>query len=118
MSNGEQTYKALKASVLKTLIASFDPDWVDLVEDAYKGFIKDAQDDTKVEVEIPNRENPDSEMVIQAYISDDGECSDISKPLLLSDVLLEAVRTYGKEDALRALNNSLAKVYTKLENKQ
>jgi hypothetical protein len=32
MSNGEQTYKALKASVLKALIASFDPDWEELVE--------------------------------------------------------------------------------------
>lgn len=117
MSNGEQTYKALKASVLKTLIANFDPDWDELVEGAYKGFIKDVQDDTKVEIEIPDHEDPDSEMVIQAYISDDGECSDIHKPLLLSDMLLYAVWTYGKEDALRALNNSLAKVYAKLEEK-
>ena len=117
MSNGEQTHKALKASVLKTLIASFDPDWDDLAGDAYKGFIKDVHDDTKLELLIPNYKGPDSEMLIQAYIADDGEFSDLGPPLLLSDMLFDTIGTYGKENALRALNNTLTTFYAKLESK-
>lgn len=114
MSNGEQTYAALKAGVLKTLIDSFNPDWDSLARDAYIAFIKDAQDDTKLEI-YSNTNDPDTELVVQAYILDEEDARDLCKPLLLSDMLLDAIWTYGKEDALRALNLSLAKVYAKLE---
>lgn len=117
MSNGEQTYKALKASVLKALIASFDPDWEELVEDAYKGFIKDVHDDTRLEMEIPDYKGPDSELLIQAYLADDGDFSSLGAPFSLSDMLFDTIISYGKENALRALNNTLTAFYAKLEKK-
>jgi hypothetical protein len=117
MSNGEQTYKALKASVLKTLIASFDPDWEELAEDAYKGFIKDVHDDTWLGLEIPDYKGPDSEILIQAFLADNGEFSSLGASFSLSDMLFDTITTYGKENALRAVNNTLTAFYAKLEEK-
>jgi hypothetical protein len=115
MSNGTKTYEAVRDSVLAAIVKGFDPEWDVLVGAAYEGFIADVQDDLKIEIEV---QDFDEEMSIQPYLLGgdlDSEVFDLMEPLLLSDLLFRTISSYGKEHALRALNNTLTAFYAKLE---
>jgi hypothetical protein len=115
VSSGAKTYDAVKFNVLAAIVKGFDPEWDVLVGAAYEGFIADMQDDLKIEIEILD---DDEEMSIQPYLLGDdlnSETFDLMEPLLLSDLLLRTISRYGKDNALRALNDTLTAFYAKLE---
>lgn len=121
MSSGAKTYDAVKINVLAAIVKGFDPDWDVLVGAAHEGFIADMQDDLKIEIEIPDDDEEDAVMSIQPYLLGDdlnSEVFDLMEPLLLSDLLLRTISHYGKDHALRALNNTLTAFYAKLEEQQ
>lgn len=118
MSNGTKTYEAVRGSVLAAIVKDFNPDWDALVSSAYEGFIADVQDDLKIEIEVQDFDEEDAVMSIQPYLLGgdlDSEVFDLMEPLLLSDLLFRTISSYGKEHALRALNNTLTAFYAKLE---
>lgn len=115
MSSGTKTYDAVKINVLAAIVKGFDPDWETLVGAAHEGFIADMQDDLKIEIEI---EDDDEEMSIQPYLlgsHPNSEVFSLMEPLLLSDLLLKTISHYGKDIALKALNDTLTAFYAKLE---
>lgn len=115
MSSGTKIYAAVKLSVLAAIVKGFDPDWDVLVGAAHEAFIEDMQDDLKIEIEIAD---DGEEMSIQPYLlgSDlNSEIFDLMEPLLLSDLLLKTISYYGKDKALKALNDTLTAFYAKLE---
>lgn len=52
MTSGAHTYEAMRKQVMKVLVEDFHPDWESLTEEAYNGFLRDLEDDLRVELRL------------------------------------------------------------------
>ena len=118
MGSGNKMYDAIKEGVLNSL-TNFSPDWDTLAKDAYEGFIADMKDDvllgiSSIEDEDDDDYDLDAEIMIQAYVHDDGDCPDLGNAVPLSDLLVSSVKWTSREYVDRIIRNSLAAFQAKL----
>ena len=123
MTNGAETYGAIREGIIKSLIDNWHPDWDDIAEKAYQGFIKDLGEDLSVfciasddDEDLESKETPiKSEIIIDVYITDAADCPQIGKNILLSDALAEMFKSYESWAVEKMLENSINALREKLK---
>ena len=121
MSHGEKLYAGLRKAVMKSLTTDWHPDWDDIAEPAYKGFLKDLRDDASVNFgwniySIRGQKRKNLEFEVQAFIMDSCLDNDLGKPVLLSDILARFAKDMADpEEAERLVENSLIEFRKKMQ---
>ena len=120
MSQGEKLYAGLRKAVTKSLTTDWDPDWFDIAKSAHAGFIKDMQDDAKVDyswnlMSASNKKRKNLEFELQIYIRDDEVRNELGKQRLLSDILVDFAKFLDAEEAERLVANSLTEFRKKMQ---
>ena len=121
MSHGEKLYAGLRKAVMKSLTTDWHPDWDDIAEPAYRGFLKDLRDDACVDfgwnvVYAKGKKRENLEFELRAFIRDGCLDNDIGKPVLLSDILASFAKDMADpEEAERLVANSLTKFRKKMQ---
>lgn len=114
MTNGIEMQEALEKAVLEAITRDFTLDWSDGVDAVYKGFIRDLKADVVPELQMG--ETADGhELFGIVWFADDNEAVIVGSKEPLSEMLHQAVLNYGKEEALAALETSLARFRAKLQ---
>lgn len=119
MTNGIEMQNALEKAFIEAIkdnAASFTLDWSDAVDDIYQGFVRDLKADVEAELRIgeDGRGEAGRELFGVVWFSDNNSAEIVGKREPLSDMLLLVAEMYGKEDALAALELSLANFRAKL----
>jgi len=112
MTNGIETQKALEKAVLEAITKDFTLDWSDGVDEVYKGFIRDLKADVVPELQMGETAEG-RELFGIVWLVDDGDAAIVGSKEPLSEMLHQAVLNYGEEDALAALEVSLARFRAK-----
>ena len=120
MSQGEKLYAGLRKAVTKSLTTDWRPDWEDIAEPAYRGFIEDLRDDASVmpswKIYLANgRKRKNLEFELQAFIKDGCLDNELGKPRLLSDILVAFAKSLDAEEAERLVANSLTEFRKKMQ---
>jgi nicotinamide mononucleotide adenylyltransferase len=125
MSQGEKLYAGLRKAVTKSLTTDWAPDWFDIAKSAHAGFIKDMQDDAKVQyswnlMSASNKKRKNLEFELQIYIRsdchrDDEVRNELGKQKLLSDILVEFAKFLDAEETERLVANSLTEFRKKMQ---
>lgn len=115
MSNGNATYDAITGAVKRALVDNFNPEWEEICEAAYKGFIEDMRNDLAVELTVDDYDAdtdepvPEPEIGLELVVFD-GTATAIKLRRKLSDMLVEVFdMAEGDPSFFDALNRSVAR---------
>ncbi len=119
MTKGTEMQNAMEKAFIEAIkdnVSSFTLDWSDAVDDVYKAIIRDFKADAEPELRIGEygRGEAGRELFGVVWFDDHNDATIIGKEKPLSDMLLLVAEIYGSEDALAALELSLANFRAKL----
>jgi hypothetical protein len=113
MSSGEKMYDALMKGVVESITFNWEPDWSDFAKPIYQAFVEDAMEDLGIMALTPcyDKETkellPDTEIMLSGWIHEVDDS--FSKPVPLSDILVDLFDNTDEEDFEILLERSIAK---------
>jgi hypothetical protein len=108
---------ALESYIRDAIAQSLSLDWSDAMDALYDALLLDLEENAKVDAHLCMQENSEGEYALKGgselYISPFMEYTSVGQIIPLSELLIDAVDSYGKEAVSQALEVSLARFRAK-----
>jgi hypothetical protein len=108
---------ALESYIRDAIAQSLSLDWSAAMDALYDALLLDLEENARVDAHLCMQEISEEEEELEdgseLYISPFMECTSVGQIIPLSELLIDAIDTYGKEDVSRALEVSLERFRAK-----